>query len=76
MQNLIKRQVYSGILEIINDKQFYYHSNVSPEYCHFTDEGINALVEYMQIFAPIMLKKEKLELEKLAKDLVWKELNK
>ena len=53
MPNLIKRQVYSGILEIIKDKQFYYHSNVSPEYCHFTDEGINALVEYMQIFAPI-----------------------
>ena len=76
MPNLFKNQVYSGIMEILHDKKYYYHSSVGPEFSHFTEEGNLALVEYMQILAPTMLKKEEQAFIKLAKEIVWDELKK
>lgn len=76
MPNLLKLQVYAGLMEILNDKKYYYNSNVGPEFSHFTEEGNLALLEYMQIFAPTMIKKQEQESIKLAKAIVWDELKK
>ena len=76
MSNLLKRQVYAGIMEILNDKKYYYCSTVGPQFNHFTEEGNLAIIEYMQILAPAMLKKEEQEFTKLAKEMVWDELKK
>ena len=59
-------------MEILKDRQYYYNSSVSCDYNHLTEEGIQALVEYLQTMAPTMLKKDKEELESLAKSLVWR----
>lgn len=76
MLNLFKKQVYVGLLEILKDRDYYYHSNVGPEYCHFTEKGVEAVIEYLNIMAPQMLKKDSKELEDLAKKLTWDELKK
>lgn len=76
MLNLFKKQVYVGLLEIFKDRDYYYHSNVGPEYCHLTEKGVEALIDYMNIMAPSMLKKDNKELEDLAKKLTWNELKK
>ena len=76
MLNLFKKQVYVGLLEIFKDRDYYYHSNVGPEYCHLTEKGVEALIDYMNIMAPNMLKKDNKELEDLAKKLTWNELKK
>lgn len=65
-----------GLLEILKDRQYYYNSSVGNDYNHLTEEGIKALIEYVQVMAPTMLKKDKEELESLAKSLVWNELKK
>lgn len=70
-----KDLVYGGLLELITNKQFYYTSSISPaEYSHFTDEGKEALVEYMTAMAFVMQQSEKAELDTRAKDMVMKEL--
>jgi len=74
--NLFKKQVYVGLLEILKDRDYYYHSNVGPEYCHFTEKGTEAVIEYLNVMAPHMLKKDNKELEDLAKKLTWDELKK
>lgn len=73
---LFKKQVYVGLMEILKDRQYYYHSSVGTDYSHLTEEGIEVLVEYLQVMAPTMLKKDREELETLAKSLVWDGLKK
>lgn len=63
-------------MEIFKDRQYYYHSTVGSDYSHLTEEGIEVLVEYLQVMAPTMLKKDREELETLAKNLVWDGLKK
>ena len=76
MSNLHKRQVYAGLMEIVKDSKYYYHSKVGADYCHFTDDGKKALMDYIEHMAPLMIKREKEELEALAKQMMWEELKK
>jgi len=76
MNNLHKRQIYAGLLEIIKDNKYYYNSAIGKEYSKFSEPGKEALIEYMTMMAPYMLQKEKQELEQLAKDMVWNGLTK
>lgn len=70
-----KDLVYGGLLELVNNKQFYYTSSISPaEYSHFTDDGKEALIEFMTAMAFVMHQSETADLDKRAKDMVIKEL--
>ena len=70
-----KDLIYGGLLELVRNKQFYYTSSISPaEYSHFTDDGKEALLEFMNNMAFIMQKAETAELDKRAKDMVMKGL--
>ena len=73
---LFKRQVYAGLLEIVSDPQYYHYSGFGEKYCKFTDEGKEAVLEYLRRMSPWMLDKEKQELDKRAKALVVEELKK
>ena len=76
MSNLHKRQVYVGLLEILKDPKYYYTSRVGMDYCHLTEDGKMAVLEYIDQVAPHMLKKDKETIESLAKQMVWEELKK
>ena len=76
MSNLHKRQVYVGLLEILKDAKYYYTSRVGMDYCHLTEDGKAAVLEYITEVAPHMLKKDKEAIEALAKQMVWEELKK
>ena len=71
---VFKKQIYSGLLEILKDKQMYYSSVVGHNYCHLTEEGEKAVIQYIKLMAPIILEKEQKELERLAKEMTWREL--
>jgi len=72
----LPNQVYSGLFEIVKDNTMYYHSRVGAEYCHLTDEGKEAVLQWIEIMAPQMYKKEQAELDLRAKQIVWNELKK
>ena len=76
MSNLHKRQVYVGLLEILKDSKYYYHSRVGADYCHLTEDGKAAVLDYIDQVAPYMIKKDQQAIEALAKQMVWEELKK
>ena len=76
MSNLHKRQVYAGLLEILIDDKYYYHSRVGNDYCYLTEMGKAAVVDYINQVAPIMRKKNEEQLIALAKSFTWEELKK
>jgi hypothetical protein len=66
----IKDTLYGGIHEMMNNSKYFYYSNVGTTYCHWTDEGVKALTEYLKLMTPILLTNERELLDKRAKQLV------
>ena len=66
----IKDLVYGGMEELINNSRYYYHSSVGSNYCHFTDEGKEAVAEFMDIMAWKIREANESDLERRAKEQV------
>lgn len=69
-----KDLVYGGMLELMHNRQYYYHSSVGSEYSHWTEEGKEALAEYMNFMAFKMLQAEEEDLRKRAKEMTMNAL--
>jgi hypothetical protein len=69
-KSAIKDLLYGGISEILNNRNYYYHSSIGAEYSRFTDDGKAAMAAYLNIMGAEMLKAEEASLNKRAKDLV------
>ncbi len=78
MSNVLQKQLYAGILAVLNDKSAYYQSTIGKkgEYNHFNEGGKEAIMDYIETFAPLMLKQQNLELDERAKKIMWEELQK
>lgn len=70
----IKDLIYGGIEEIVRNNRYYYHSSVGGNYSHFTEDGKEAISEFMNIMAYKIRSAEEADLERRAKDMVLKEL--
>ena len=66
----MKRQFYAGIMEIVKDTKYYYHSSVGGKYSHFTEQGEQELLAYVQHWAPRMVEHDQQELDARAKEMV------
>jgi len=70
----VKDIMYGGISELMNNRKFYYRSEVGPQYSSWTKEGQEALMEYtFQMAQHIHIAEDK-SLDKRAKALVIKGL--
>lgn len=76
MSKVLPNQVYAGLHEILKNKRMYYHSTVSSDYCHLTDEGKEEVIKWITMIGPQMFKLEEAELDARAKKMVWDELKK
>ena len=76
MSKLLPNQVYAGLFEILKDQRMYHYSRVGTDYCHLTEQGEKAVVDWINMMAPQMHKLEQNILEKKAKEMVWSELKK
>jgi hypothetical protein len=70
MKTPLDKQVYAGLMEILRDKQYYYRGSISPEYSRIEDDGKQAILEFITIMAPHMLKHEEHELNERSKKLM------
>ena len=69
-----ERMIIGSIKEIIKDRQYFYYSNVGPDYCHLTEEGKSAIIDMINILGSRMLVAiEKEDIER-SKKLVLDEL--
>jgi hypothetical protein len=66
----VKDLMFGGVAELMKNKQFYYFSSVGPQYCHWTNEGQEALQAYMSIMAYKFHEAETAELDRRAKEMV------
>ncbi len=73
-KSAIKDLVYGGLEEIINNSRHYYKSSVGSNYCHLTDSGKQAIVEFMDLMAYKITEAEEEDLDRRAKEMVLKEL--
>ena len=78
MSDLIEKQLYMGIVAVLNDDSLYYKSSVGKkgEYNHWKEGGQEALLQYIETVAPLILRNEREKLDKRAKQLMWEELKK
>lgn len=72
----IKDLTYGGLLEILNNSRYYYHSSVGAGYSHLTEAGQQAVVEYMNMIAWKIKEAENAELDQRAKKQVLEGLEK
>ena len=70
----LKDFLYGGLAEIMNNRQYYYKSGSGQGYSHFTEEGEQALVEYMNLVSWKMIEAENNELNARSKEIVLKGL--
>ena len=66
----IKDMTFGGLVELMRDRKYFYYSSVGSNYSHFTEEGREALQDYMNIMCVKLYEAEQAELTKRAKDLV------
>ncbi len=75
-RSAIKDVMYGGLMEIMRNRQYYYHSGVGSHYSHFTDEGREAVQEFINSMSGKMMEAEHEELDERAKNQVINELKK
>lgn len=70
----IKDLTYGGLMELVNNKNYYYHSSVGSSYSHLTEQGKDAVIEFMNMVAWKMKEAEAADLERRAKEQVMSAL--
>lgn len=70
----LKDFLYGGIRELVKNKEYYHNSSVGAQYCHWKDQGVQALSDFMNLIAFQMLVNEQNDLNTRAKELVVKGL--
>lgn len=66
----IKDLIYGGVEEILNNRNYYYHSSVGRDYSHLTDDGKVAIIEFMDLMAWKIKEANEADLERRAKQQV------
>jgi len=70
----VKDVMFGGLMELMRDRRYYYSSSVGASYSHWTEEGKEALHEYMGIISYKLWEAEEADLRKRSKELVMKGL--
>jgi hypothetical protein len=73
-RDAIKDVLYGGLVELANNRKFYYNSSVNRHYCHWTDEGEAAVKDYLLLMTPLIMDSEDRTLDKRARELVLQDL--
>lgn len=75
-KSAIKDLCYGGMLELLNNRNYYYHSSVGAGYSHLTEDGKEAVIEFMNMIAFKMKEAENNDLDSRAKQQVLEQLKK
>lgn len=66
----VKDLMFGGINELMCNRNYYHHSSVGMTYSHWTDEGKEALHEYMTIMGWKLKEAEEADLKERSKQMV------
>lgn len=74
--SLQQRQFCAGLMEILSDSKFYYHSTVGRDFSKLSEEGKAEIVKYIDFMAPMLIEERKKMLDEHAKEMVINGLSK
>ena len=72
----VKDLLYGGISELMQNKRYFYQSPISTDYCHWTEDGERAMIEYVTMMAARMVEADQEQLDQRAKEMVMDGLTK
>ena len=70
----IKDLIYGGIEEILNNRNYYYHSTVGAPYSHLTEDGRAAVLEFVELMSFKIKEANEVDLNHRAKQQVLETL--
>ena len=75
-KNAVKDQLYGSILEMMNNRDYFYKSGVGKnhEYSRWTEEGRAALLEFVESHSKRMLAAEEELIRNRAKEMTFEAL--
>lgn len=72
--NALRTVFYAGIKDLLDNSRYFYHSTVGTQYCHLTEEGEKAILDYIKIMSPLIHEAEQKAFDQRAKDIVMQTL--
>lgn len=63
----VKDLMFGGVQELMRNSKYYYHSSVGQDYCHWTEDGKTAILDYMHVMGWKLKQAEEADLHKRAK---------
>jgi hypothetical protein len=73
-KHAVKDVMFGGLIELMRNRRYYHLSSVGANYCHWTDEGKEALQEYIGIISHTLWEAEEADLKTRSKELVMQGL--
>ena len=72
----VKDQLYGAIIEMMNNREYFYKSNIGKthEYSHWTEDGREALMEFLEGHTRQMLLAEEKLIKERAKEMTFEAL--
>lgn len=71
---MVKDVFYGGIVELMDNRKYYYSSGVSHNYNHWTEDGKKALHDYVSFMTVQIAQAEEEEMDRRSKEFVLKTL--
>ena len=68
--NVLHRQIYAGLMEILKDSNYYYHN----KYSTLKDPGKEEIIKFINMMAYHMIEEDNQQLTERAKKIVWENL--
>jgi len=69
-ETALKELLYSGVVSLLENREYFYYSSLGTDYCHWTEEGEQVLLGYLAMFGPKIIKGKRLAIETKAKELM------
>ena len=73
-KSAVKDLIFGGLNELMRNRNYFYHSSVGSGYSHWTNQGKDALVEYMNVMGWKLKEAEEADLRKRAKEMTMSAL--
>jgi len=70
----LKDVFYGGIVELMDNRKYYYSSGVSHTYNHWTEDGKKALHDYVSFMTVQIGQAEQEEMDRRSKDYIMNTL--
>ena len=75
-EDMLRQSMYGALKELVLDRKYFYHSSVGAQYSELTEEGKEAVLGIISLFAHQIHDAHDIELDSRAKQLVMDGLTK